>query len=243
VLFLDGDMELCRGWLERALKVLDADPTVAAVGGRIIDVSPGEDVTIEASDENLLPVEVEHTRGAGLYRRSVLDKVGPFNPYLRSEDEPELCLRIRDAGYRIVRIEKPVALHLAPAAETLASVWARRGRKLYQGQGQVVRYHFGRRLLWTFLRERRYAWEPALVLAAGAACAGASFSQRRWLWIGVWAGLVVTALGADAVRKRSPRRAAVTAVKRLLILEGALRGLALEAKDPRRYPVDAEVVK
>ena len=48
VLFLDGDMELCHGWLARALRVLESEPSVAAVAGRVVD--PRGDRTGELPD-------------------------------------------------------------------------------------------------------------------------------------------------------------------------------------------------
>src|SRR5690348_14872807 len=37
ILFLDGDMELCRGWVECALEIMANDPQIAAITGQIID--------------------------------------------------------------------------------------------------------------------------------------------------------------------------------------------------------------
>jgi glycosyltransferase involved in cell wall biosynthesis len=243
VLFLDGDMELCPGWLARALELLVAEPEIAAVTGRIVDTLPaeaGRPVTI--TDDHCVVAEERHTFGAGLYRRSVLDEVGPFNPYFRAEEEPELGLRIRRAGYRIVS-RGVVARHFLASEENFALIWRRRRRNLYLGQGQVIRYHLGDGLLWPFLKERRHPWEPALVLAAGAACAVLSAAQMRWIWVGAWAGVVGSAVAADAARKRSVRRAGLSLAKRLVILEGALRGLALEPRDPSGYPLDPDVLK
>src|SRR2546426_902488 len=42
VLFLDGDMELVPGWLERALNTVANTPRAGAVAGRVIDILPSE---------------------------------------------------------------------------------------------------------------------------------------------------------------------------------------------------------
>jgi len=47
-----------------------------------------------------------------MYRRAVLEEVGTFNPYLNSDEEPELGLRIRHAGYRILELDHPICASL-----------------------------------------------------------------------------------------------------------------------------------
>ena len=142
VLFLDGDMELCPGWLGRALRTLDERPDVAAVAGTVVDVpvrTPGttghwpEDV-VAAWRREPVPREITNTGGAALHRRSVLAATGSFHPFLRSEEEPELCLRIRDAGHRVLHLDTPIALHYSTPARTVGTLLARRRRPL-RGHG------------------------------------------------------------------------------------------------------------
>jgi hypothetical protein len=47
--------------------------------------------------------------------------------------------------------------------------------------------------------------------------------QRRW--IASWVVLVVSVLGADAVRRRSVRATGLAALNRVFFLEGLLRGI------------------
>src|SRR5947209_6127624 len=104
VLFLDGDMELCSGWLAPAVGALDADPQLAAVTGLLVD-GPGGEVKLPTDPLGPVAVngepgwELPHPAGAGVYRRSALEETGSFNPYLRSDQEPELALRLRAPGY------------------------------------------------------------------------------------------------------------------------------------------------
>ena len=170
VLFLDGDMELCPGWLGRALRTLDERPDVAAVAGTVVDVpvrTPGttghwpEDV-VAAWRREPVPREITNTGGAALHRRSVLAATGSFHPFLRSEEEPELCLRIRDAGHRVLHLDTPIALHYSTPARTVGTLLARRRRRLYEGMGQVIRQHVGTPLGRTYLRERGYGIAPGL---------------------------------------------------------------------------------
>jgi len=96
VLFLDGDMELLAGWLRPALRALEADPGLAAVTGLLIDSERG---TAGPPTDPIGPLSVNghpgwalpHPSGAALYRREGLQEAGGFNPYLRSDEEPELA--------------------------------------------------------------------------------------------------------------------------------------------------------
>ena len=68
------------------------------------------------------------------------------------------------------------------------------------------------------------------------ACLTLSLVQRRPIWFVTFVTLVVTASAADAARKRSAKLAGVSLLKRMLILEGAVRGLLLEPEDPADIP-------
>ena len=114
ILFLDGDMELYPGWLEKALKVIDTKPDAAAVTGQLVDLpktAVASYKTPTAMPDRDTAILVPFAGGAAMYRRSVLEAVGTFNPYLRSDEEPELCIRIRHAGYSVIQLEYPIAYH------------------------------------------------------------------------------------------------------------------------------------
>ena len=91
VLFLDGDMELCPGWLDRALRTMGERPDVAAVAGTVVDVpvdTPGTtghwpEEVVDAWRRDPIPREITNTGGAALHRRSVLEATGSFHPSLR----------------------------------------------------------------------------------------------------------------------------------------------------------------
>jgi glycosyltransferase involved in cell wall biosynthesis len=171
VLFLDGDMELCEGWLDQALGVMRSRSDIAVVCGRVIDRPKALHTPtvehLEALGTGAAVVDVLHGGGAAMYRRSVLEQVGTFNPYLYSDEEPELCLRVRHAGYRVLRLPRPIAFHYSAPAEALSTLLGRRSRNLWLGYGQNIRYLSDSPLLWPYLRERGWAVAPALTLCSG----------------------------------------------------------------------------
>jgi glycosyltransferase involved in cell wall biosynthesis len=247
VLFLDGDMELCEGWLRQALGVMQSSPNVAAVCGQVIDrpleTETGTVERREAPGADAPGVDVRHGGGAAMYRRSVLEQVGTFNPYLYSDEEPELCLRIRHAGYRVLRLMRPIVFHYTAPLDAFSTLLGKRGRKFFLGFGQNIRYFFGGPVFWIYLKERGFALAPALVFGIGVVAAAASMLTGRWLLLVLWAICLILLTMGIAIRKRSLQRALYTLFLRLLILDGTVRGLLLEPYNPAGYPGKYSVVR
>ena len=247
VLFLDGDMELRPGWVAAALRVFKREPSVAVISGEVIDqprtaCSPTNQ-TPSCDPSHVLYDAVPHGGGAAAYRRRVLEQVGSFNPYLFSDEEPELCLRIREAGYRVVKLRMPIADHYSDPAGAIATLFGRRKRNLYLGPGQALRLHARTRMLMPYARERGFGLIPGAGLVAGVACASVAVSERDVRWMIAWLGAVVAIFGADSIRKRSPHRALFAMVQRVLFAEGTLRGFLMRPADPNKFPYMIEVIK
>src|SRR5262245_41329140 len=126
VQFVDGDCELRAGWVESGLAALREHPDAAVVCGRRRERFP------EASVYNRL-CDVEWDTPAGeaaacggdaLMRVAALSEVGGYDPTLIAGEEPELCLRLRRRGWRILRL--PVEMTLHDAAMTRWTQWWRR---------------------------------------------------------------------------------------------------------------------
>jgi hypothetical protein len=230
-LFLDGDMELAPGWVGLALAHLEAHPDVAVVTGRIVDLPvAGPDVHRLAPPSVAARVraeDVRHGRGAALFRRSALDEVGSFDRSLYSEEEPELALRIRRAGYRIQRLDRPIAYHYTEPRERISTLFARRRRRLFLGTGQNIRSLLGTGGLGPYLRERGYGATSVAALAAAAGVVAVGLTGGRRLGLGLVAVASLGAVGAQAARKRSLYAALHSVVHRLLIVEGTVRGLLM----------------
>lgn len=238
VLFLDGDMVLVPGWLEQAIALLGGEPSIAVVGGEIVDVDRrGLDDLPAAAPAGWH--DVRHTGGAALHRRAVLDAVGPFNPYLRSDEEPELCIRIRQAGHRVVVIECPAVLHLGDPPDAMGTILARRRRGLYLGAGQAIRHNLGTPVLARYLRERGFGIVPGLGLAMGALAA----ASRRTGVLALWSLVVAGTISGDLVRRGSPQATARSLLLRLCILEGTVRGVLAPVRDPRAYAPHCDVIR
>lgn len=246
VLFLDGDMELFPGWLEKALRFCRNNLDVAVVTGQIVDLpktAGADDKPPMANMDVDTFSEVRQGGGAALYKRLVLDEIGPFNPYLHSEEEPELCVRIRHAGYRVIRFQYPIAYHYSDPQGALSTLVGRWRRNLYLGAGQVIRYHLGSKTFWLYFKERGYGCAPILGLTVGLVSFLASVRSRQWIWFSLWLLALAGIIVRDVFRKRSLYRTAFSLLMRTFVIDGTVRGFLLKPLDPDNYPGRLDEIK
>ena len=157
VQFVDGDCELVAGWLAAAVAKLRADPGVAVVSGRRRERHPEATVYNRLCDiEWNTPIgEAHECGGDALMRVQPLTDVGGFNVSLIAGEEPELCLRLRQRGHRVWRLDVDMTLHDANikhfgqwAVRTLRSGHAyAEGFSVHRGEGAG----YYRREMWSNL--------------------------------------------------------------------------------------------
>lgn len=111
--FIDGDCELVSGWLEQALHFVSQHPDVAAVCGRRRERNPQRSVYNQLCDIewNTTIGKAKSCGGDVLMRVDALRAVGGYRASLIAGEEPELCLRLRVAGWNIWRIDHEMTLH------------------------------------------------------------------------------------------------------------------------------------
>jgi len=113
VQFVDGDCEIVEGWLERAQQEHDRDADRVVVCGRRRERFPEATLYNRLCDiEWDTPVgEALYCGGDSMMRVSALKQVGGFNPTLIAGEEPELCVRLRQQGGKIWRVDADMTLH------------------------------------------------------------------------------------------------------------------------------------
>ncbi|MEM7033638.1 MAG: glycosyltransferase family A protein [Chloroflexota bacterium] len=246
VLFLDGDNEMYPGWFEKGWNVLKNEPNYAVVTG------PRVPLLTKATDKDkpaLIDPPVSdaedavHSGGTAMFRRDVLEKVGTFNPYLYSDEEPELAVRIRHAGYRIKYLAHPIAYDYTDPIDEIPTKIARWKRNLYLGAGQNLRYHLGTETFWMYLRERGFGIIPLFGALVGLGAFIGGVISGNFLLIGLWSLVLILFIIFDMIRKRSWYLATVSLVHRLLILDGTVRGFIKKPLAPTSYPGKHEVVR
>ena len=113
VQFIDGDCELLPNWIGAATTALKQSNQLAVVFGRLRERFP------EASPYNQLadmewdvPLgEANACGGISLMRVASVQAVGGFNEAMICGEEPELCIRLRQRGWKLRRIDADMALH------------------------------------------------------------------------------------------------------------------------------------
>ncbi len=246
VLFLDGDMEIYPGWLNSALEVLHQNPKIAAITGERIDLLKRAEMKdkppLVTYDEDY-GIEVKKSGGAAMYRRDLMNKVGSFNPFLYSDEEPDLCLRLRHSGYKILKLHHPISYHFSDTAVSLKTKYGRWKRNLYLGAGQNLRYHWGDEIFWKYLKERGYGIVPALGIAGGVISLLWYFITGNEFIIQVVGLAFILFILADLVKKRSIHKTVISLCERLFIADGTIRGFLLTPYPPDTYPKKYDQIK
>ena len=187
--FIDGDCTLDPGWLSNALSVMRADRALGIVTGWRREIHP------EASIYNAM-CDHEWHRPAGpivacggdmLVRSAAYERAGGFNPEVIAAEDDEFCLRVRMAGYKLLRIPRSMTRHDADMHRF--GQWWRRSVRNGHGFAQLGALH-GRHLA----RERARVYVFGLLLPVVAL---AGLVANLWVVAGVaalYAGSYASAL-------------------------------------------------
>lgn len=127
--FMDGDCELQPGWTDTARAFLSSHPEAAVACGRRRERFPEASVYNRLCDAEWdTPIGPARACGGdALIRSSALEAVGGYNPALIAGEEPEMCVRLRAAGWTIWRLDHEMTLH--DAAITRLGQWWKRSKR------------------------------------------------------------------------------------------------------------------
>ncbi|MEL6959400.1 MAG: glycosyltransferase [Pseudomonadota bacterium] len=127
--FVDGDCTVDPDWIETAFAFLLTNPEAAVACGRRRERNPQASVFNRLIDyEWNTPIgQVRSCGGDALMRTDAFESVGGFNPGLIAGEEPELCVRLRAAGWTIHRIDAEMTLHDAQLTR-IGQWWSRAKR-------------------------------------------------------------------------------------------------------------------
>jgi GT2 family glycosyltransferase len=124
--FVDGDCEVDAVWITKGVDFLESHQEIAVVSGRCRERYPENSIYNLMCDlEWNTPIgEAKSSGGNALMRVKALVDVKGFRSDLIAGEEPELCVRMRAAGWKIWRLEEEMVLH--DAAITKFSQWWKR---------------------------------------------------------------------------------------------------------------------
>lgn len=141
--FVDGDCVLVAGWLERAVAELTADAQLAVVCGRRRERERQASIYHRLYDiEWDAPSGLDqHCGGDALIRVAAFRSVNGYRAELKAGEEPELCIRLREAGWRVRRIAADMTVH--DAGHTSFARWWQRARRAGFAFAQGTALHGG----------------------------------------------------------------------------------------------------
>lgn len=198
--FFDGDCRVADGWVEAAVRTLTTRPDAAVVCGFRREVNP------QASIYNAL-CDLEWHRATGdvatcggdaLFRVSAYEAVGGYDATVPAGEEPELCQRLHDRGWKVVRIAHDMTWHDA-ALLRFTQWWKRQVRGGYGAMDVCVRFRLPPDA--SFRKQVRSARVWAMTIPAAIVFAGLSAAAVGGMaWGAAVAGLCAMVLPAQAAR-------------------------------------------
>lgn len=144
VAFFDGDCTVDPAWIGTAVTTLDADPALGGVCGRRSELDPKASAYNLACDHEWdTPVgECDAVGGDSIWRVSAYQQASGFDPTVPAGEEPELCQRIRQDGWRLQRLDAEMTTHDA-AITRFGPWWKRQLRTGYSGADVETRFRLG----------------------------------------------------------------------------------------------------
>jgi len=112
VQFIGGDSMIDSQWLKNALPYL-ADDDVAVIAGRRRELFPEGSIYNRLMDFTWrsLPSGYVDVSEGRLFKRTIFEEVGLFDPDLRAGEQTEIGCRIRRKGYKILNITNTMGYH------------------------------------------------------------------------------------------------------------------------------------
>jgi GT2 family glycosyltransferase len=141
VQFIDGDSEIVEGWIAEAVDFLQKHAEVAVVYGRGRERHPHRNWYHRVADmEWDTPVgEATSCGGIALMRTCALRQTGGYRDTMIAGEEPELCVRLRNAGWKVWRLDREMTLH--DIRMTSFSQWWKRTVRSGHAYAEGARLH------------------------------------------------------------------------------------------------------
>lgn len=168
--FVDGDCEVVDGWMNAAVAFLNIDKDYAVVCGRRRERYPEQSIYNRLCDiEWNTPVgDTKACGGDALVRTDALLSTQGYRDNLIAGEEPEWCVRLRDAGWKIHRLNHDMTLHDA-AIHRFSQWWLRTKRAGFAFAAGAALHGTAPHFHWLAETRRAVLWGaaiPALSLIA-----------------------------------------------------------------------------
>lgn len=137
--FIDGDCEVGPSWITTAVDFLHKNHDYAVVCGRRRERFPEASVYNQLCDiEWNTPVgEAASCGGDALIRVDAFRQVDGYRNDLIAGEEPEMCFRMRQLGWKVMRLDAEMTMH--DAAMSRFSQWWKRAKRA--GYAYAASFH------------------------------------------------------------------------------------------------------
>ncbi len=175
VQFVDGDCQLAPEWPQQAADFLARHPRIGVVWGQQREKYPQQSLYNRLCDlewQQCPSGETQECGGNALIRVSALRQVRGYRAELICGEEPELCVRLRRAGWRIWRLDAKMTLHDA-AMYHFRQWWRRMLRGGYAFAQGAYLHGAGPERHWVYQSCRAWLWGlclPVAVIGGVASC-------------------------------------------------------------------------
>ncbi len=238
IFVIDADMELLPGFLERAIDFLDADEQIAGVAGMGAECYEEGGVLEDMYKREKRLRQVKLLAGAALFKRSALELSGYFNPFLKAEEEHELCVRLDKAGFKLFTLPQAMIKHYTSLG--MDNFERRLKAGMFRGIGQMFRLTFlnGVFSFAYLMRFRLFLGFVALLVLIAAAF----FTLNKLLFV-LSAGIIILLLLFSCYIKGGGKKGFLSLYKWILINTHILRGMFERTPPASSYPQDVIVIK
>lgn len=192
VQFIDGDCELDKSWPFAAISFLNDNDKVCGVLGRRRERYPDRSIYNRICDKEWdVPLgEVSACGGDVMMRISSFESVGGYRDELIAGEEPELCVRLRAAGWKVWRLDHEMTRHDA-AMLHFSQWWQRQLRSGYAyAQGAYLHGH---------RPEKHWVWESRRALLWGLVIPILSIGAM--IEFGIWGALALSVYPLQILRR------------------------------------------
>ena len=142
IMFVDGDTQVARGWVEPAIKLMTGDASIAMFSGTL-NFYQGDGKKSLPKVTNLGVVKPVYRVGGGciITTREHLETAGNWNPFVRCREEEDLVIRVRHyiSGSQLLKSDQYIATTPQRLVWVPREVFRRWERGFVKGPGQILR--------------------------------------------------------------------------------------------------------
>jgi glycosyltransferase involved in cell wall biosynthesis len=243
---IDGDMRLHAGFVAAAIRFLEQNPTVAGVGGGIIDC---ETKNLEFAqrtrrhDPDRRPGPVTRLNCSGLYRRAAIETIGYLTDRnLHGGEELDLAARLHARGWTLARIDRPAVDHHGHTGSAFRLLLRRFVTGNALGTGELFRSAIGRPHFWFVVRHDSNCHLSFLVAGWWVGIAAMPLVMSGASAVPAMGALFLLPIAGMSLRWRSVRNGLYSVASWNVYASSFLPGFLRSRIAPTRW-IDSTVVK